>query len=205
MEKISCSLERMIGFIMEINGIAELQFVIYVQRRLCRQIQVDERFVFAYGENELRRLFSLLPPGESVYPDWLETLGTDYGKTPEENVGLTSIVRLKNGKIKHIPMIDFGCACSDSNLREVEKTLSNLGERKGFVLESGMSYHYYGLKLLIDKEWREFMEECKKQPAVDINWPSYQIADKFSVLRVFVSTSKPNLPKVVAKIGKFKF
>lgn len=196
LQKCSLSLERMLGFIMELNGITMLQFVIYAQREKVRPLHVNERFIFAYGENELRKFFQLLA-GQAVHLS-----AGYYEKKPEENLGLTSIVKIRGGE-RHIPMIDFGCSCSESNLLEVEKTLLNLGQKQGFVLESGGSYHFYGMDMLTETEWREFMEKCKKQPAVDKDWPRYQLADKFSALRVSTSTSKPILPKVIAQIGNF--
>lgn len=203
-QKVTSSLERMIGFMIVINRIKELQFILYTTRERRRFIGMQDRDIFTYGENMPGRKF-LLPVGEAIHSDWIETLELWYQKEEEENLGLTSRVKLANGRIMHIPMIDFRCPCSEQNFSKVVKTLSVLGESRGFLLKSGNSYHYYGIKLLDEKRWRKFMKRCQGESIIGHDWPLFQLQDGFSILRISTSSAKPHPPKIIAKIGDFNF
>lgn len=76
---------------------------------------------------------------------------------------------------------------------------------EGFLLESGQSYHYYGIRLLNVDEWVDFMRRCWQMPQVGRAWPTLQLEDGFSTLRISTSVAKPQLPRVIGKFGKFDF
>ena len=200
-----CSLERMIGFIIEINQIEKLQFIFFITRERKRLVKVNDKDVFSYKENKLRHIYSLLPVGETILPDWIKTFGCWFQRKKEENFGLTSKVKLEEGQVQHIPMVDFMCPCSDQGPQRVVDTLSVLGEREGFIVESGKSYHYWGIHLLSEEEWRNFMRRRQTQEIIGYDWPFSQLQDGFSVLRISTSPTKPHLPKVIARIGDFEF
>ncbi len=200
----SCSLERMIGFIVEINLIRALQFILYETRKRERLVYAEDEDIFTYKENKIRKIITT-PVGESIYTKWIQRFEWLFQKEDGENFGLTSKAKLMDGRIKHIPMIDFKCSCSDQDFQRVVDTIFDLGERKGFILESGNSYHYWGTHLLKEEEWRKFMERCREQETIGDTWPSFQIEDGFSVLRISISSAKPQLPRVIAKVGNFKF
>ena len=106
--------------------------------------------------------------------------------------------------LRHIPMIDFECSCSEVNFSKVIEILAKLDEKKGFLFESGRSYHYYGINLFSPAVWQKFMESCKQHDIIGEKWPQHQLDDGFLVLRISTSTTKPCLPKVIAKVGDFQ-
>jgi hypothetical protein len=134
---------------------------------------------------------------------WLEEVVNMVEKKEKENLGIKSIVELEDGSARHIPMIDFCCPCSPKNEQKIVRILSFLKQDKGFLLESGNSYHYYGIRLLTEAEWQVFMGQLRMINIVGRIWPSLQLRQNFSVLRVSISLVKPVLPKVIAKIGNF--
>lgn len=136
---------------------------------------------------------------------WITALEEVFQKRGDENFGLASRVSLADGEIKHIPMIDFDCPCSEQNLHRVADTLSDLGQKKGFIIESGRSYHYYGIDLFSEEEWRNFMERCQEQDIIEREWPLWQLRDGFSVLRLSTSSTKPYPPQVIVRFGEFPF
>lgn len=204
MRFLECSLERMIGYIIEVNKIRSIEFIVYITRLKKEFMKVGQEWIFTYNENWNRKHWTL-KVGEAVNPGWLEMFENWAEKKPEENFGIISQVELFNDETRHIPMVDFRCPCSAQNLRKVVATLGNLGQKKGFIVESGNSYHFYGIPLLTPEEWQDLMVRCKKEEIIGADWPHYQLLDGFSALRLSASTSKPIAPRVIARVGRFKF
>ncbi len=205
----SCSLERLIGFIVEVNKIIKLQFIIYLKRernnRFQISVEVKDEEIFTYSENIYRKIFAFLPIGEAIYSDWLSDYKQQLARRPDENLGITSLVKLADEKIRHIPMIDFRCPCSSENLRQIREALFRLEQKRGFVLESGQSYHYYGIDLMDVHRWVNFMEQCKEIEIIGEIWPTFQLDDGYATLRIAASSVKPYKPKVIGRIGNFEF
>lgn len=204
MRFLECSLERMIGYIIEVNKIRSIEFIVYITRAKKEFMKVGQEWIFTYNENWNRKHWTL-KVGEAVNSGWLEVFEDWAEKEPEENFGITSRVELFNDQTRHIPMIDFLCPCSSKNLQKVVATLGNLGQKKGFIVESGNSYHFYGIPLLTQEEWQDLMVRCQKEDIIGADWPHYQLLDGFSALRLSTSTTKPIAPRVIGKIGRFKF
>ncbi len=125
------------------------------------------------------------------------------GREEDENIGLLSEV-LAEGAQKHIPMIDFKCPVCPENEKQVVKFLLEiLGEKIGVLLNSGHSYHYYGLGNLYSKnQWVMFNNLLAKSSLVGEVWPIIQIKSGFSVLRWSTSKNKPDMPRIIGTIGK---
>src|SRR6266851_5380263 len=79
---------------------------------------------------------------------------------PNQLLAIISRVRLSRNRVMHIPMMDFRCAISKENLRTLGELLPEIGQRTGFILESGRSYHFYGKELLADRDWPVFVGRC---------------------------------------------
>lgn len=74
-------------------------------------------------------------------------------------LGLTSRVKMKDGSCRHIPQIDFECEVSSKRLKEIKDKLSKIVKTApGYIMESGASYQYIGLKLIKEKDWHKFMD-----------------------------------------------
>jgi hypothetical protein len=88
-----------------------------------------------------------------------------------EALAVSSEVTLQARKEMHIPMIDFQCTKSPSNLEYLRSALRRIGPREGTILESVKSYHYYGIPLLSKSQWYEFIGRCLLlEPLVDVRY-----------------------------------
>jgi hypothetical protein len=114
-------------------------------------------------------------------------------------LALDSRVDQGHGRHAHIPMIDFRCSPSPRSLEAVREALQAVGEARGVLLASGRSYHYYGLRLATDDEWRVFLARCLLlAPLVDVRYVAHRLIDGFSRLRITAAVRKPVVPRVVA-------
>lgn len=121
-----------------------------------------------------------------------------------------SKVLLRNGQHAHIQMMDFDLPKSEENLNLVMGRLKKVGISKGWILESGDSYHFYGPKLLSESEWVNFMGDCLLTSVVHDEDNIQQVADPRYVghslkrggnaLRITTRAEKTFEPKVVAFI-----
>lgn len=126
-------------------------------------------------------------------------------------LGLISQVKMLNGEYRHIPQIDFQCPISKKNLNLIKKQfLQIIKIFPGYILESGKSYHYIGLQLLNEKEWKKFIGRCLlcnfckrngTERMVDERWFGHSLLRGSTDLRIFATDSRPE-PKVVAFLKK---
>ncbi len=116
-------------------------------------------------------------------------------------VGVVSRVPLAGGGSRHIPMMDFMCAPSATNLEVLPRLFREIGQERGYLLESGRSYHYYGVELLTEEEWRVFLGKCLLMFGyVDDRYIGHQLVDGHCVLRLSSGKLKPSVPRVVARL-----
>lgn len=112
-------------------------------------------------------------------------------------LGFCSKVKLIDGSVFHIPMIDFNIEPSKENLKTVKNALKQIGQEKGVILNSGRSYHFYGLALISEKDWRFFIGQCLLlSPIIDARYIAHRLIDGECVLRLSPSRSKPKGPEV---------
>ena len=106
-------------------------------------------------------------------------------------IGITSRVETSH-EVMHIPMIDF-----DGENCYPEMALNSIGKR-GMIIKSGNSYHFYGFDLMEEQEWKEFMLKLKeygeKYSGVDKYWPDLQLRQGFSMLRITPMKTKRYQP-----------
>lgn len=122
--------------------------------------------------------------------------------------GFNSKVKMNNGSFRHIPQIDFECPVSNKNLNKIKTKLSEIIKVfPGYIIYSGASYHYIGLKLLSEREWQKFIGLCllckepEKHSVVDIRWCGHQLVRGYSNLRIAPTDLRPE-PRAVAFIKK---
>jgi hypothetical protein len=116
-------------------------------------------------------------------------------------LGVISKVSLAEGGSGHIPMMDFMCAPSAANLAALTRLFREIGQEKGWLLESGRSYHYYGVELLTDEEWRVFLGKCLLMFGyVDDRYIGHQLVDGHCVLRLSTGRLKASVPSAVAEL-----
>lgn len=132
-----------------------------------------------------RDSFQMKP--EDVTEDWLREMLATLPLTKE--ICLNSKVVL-NGKVKHIPMIDF----STENAEDV-RTVERLLPVQPSYYMSGRSFHAYFPTLLNDDKWLKFMgglllcNEDDKE-VVDKRWIGHRLIGQFSSLRWSCNTKQ---------------
>ena len=96
---------------------------------------------------------------------------------------MTSLVLIE-GTGFHLDMIDFDCEKSDEGLADVRDILTFLRIKRGFIMDSGNSYHYLGFDFRSELEFLRLLERLPSYSRVGSSWSSYQKTKGFSVLRV---------------------
>lgn len=121
---------------------------------------------------------------------------------PEHKLlGIHSNVVLARGGEGHIPMMDFMCPPSPENRDRVTRLLASLHLGKGYLLESGESYHYYGFKIL-SEGWRIFLGKCLLMSGYsDDRYIGHQLVNGYCVLRLSSARIKNRIPTVVAEVS----
>lgn len=119
----------------------------------------------------------------------------------DELLGVASDVRLRGGTVGHIPMMDFICPPSVQNSTILARLLRVIQQCRGFLLQSGRSYHYYGVQILGEKEWHVFLGRCLLMSGfVDDRYIGHQLVDGHCVLRLSAGRLRPNIPNVVVEL-----
>jgi len=120
---------------------------------------------------------------------------------PGTVLAIMSEVRVEKNRILHIPMMDL------AQKEDREKLLADaiyFFKHKGYrgaILSSGRSFHFYGVSLIDQREWEEFMGYCGLSELCDGRYIAYQLINGYSSLRVSFCDLRPVLPKVEALIG----
>lgn len=111
-----------------------------------------------------------------------------------EALKVVSRVRTKNG-VFHIPLLDLDIPVDEGGAASAEEVFVNLGIRSGAVLDSGKSYHAWGLELLPDKDWHDFMYKALLLDRIDRRWVGHRLIDGHANLRI--SEKRKKVPTVV--------
>jgi len=97
---------------------------------------------------------------------------------------LNSKVIMSDGGTRHIPLLDFKVKSQDSNLCVVVAAVKAL-KLRGYILDSGKSYHFIGLDLVSESELIDILAKfCLLAPISDSAWASHQIIERSASLRV---------------------
>jgi hypothetical protein len=98
----------------------------------------------------------------------------------------------------HIPMMDFRCPKGLENLSRIKELLKAIGEEEGLILDSGRSYHYYGINPMSEKEWLAFLGSCLLSGLVDERYIGHRLKDRCGILRISACPLRPKIPTVVS-------
>ena len=121
-------------------------------------------------------------PHEGALHDITERLD---GLSADRMLVFSSKVQLKDGTIKHIPMMDFHCPVSAYSADIVQFVASQFNVGDGFLVETDKSYHFYGSELLDQKALVEFLARALLfTPIVDRAWISHQLIELCCALRI---------------------
>lgn len=105
-----------------------------------------------------------------------------------------SEVAYDHGGRKHIPMLDFRCEISPSNLRSVENIATRLMDSPWALIESERSYHLIGAQLLSFEGLAAFYGRALLLgPIVDRHYIAHQLVNGHAALRVTVAPGRRGL------------
>ncbi len=164
----------------------------------------SEKNLCSYLEERFRQYKEKIGKKKGVYGS--------VGYIDEESFGFVSKVKLKNGKIIWLKLLDFNRSISPKNLRRVEVALKLLKTGPGLIVNSGNSYHFYGeIPFQDHNDWRNFYQGGRQDWDLDygiprwprsavrwigINWPRLTLKQRFGMLRVDQCSIKPLDPKL---------
>ena len=103
----------------------------------------------------------------------------------QQRIAVNSQVKMIDGSIRHLPMLDFHIPVSDNHIPIIYKVCKCLELPDGYILNSGESYHYIGITPI---EWETlYIILCKAllySPIIDKAWISHQLIEKSCSLRI---------------------
>lgn len=102
-----------------------------------------------------------------------------------ERIAVCSSVLMKDKEVNHIPMLDFHIPVSDINLNIVENVCILLNLNPGFILNSGESYHFISLNVVLWEDLYMILSKALRfSPIIDGAWISHQFEEKSCSLRI---------------------
>lgn len=112
---------------------------------------------------------------------------------------LNSKVILRDGASLHIPLLDFKIASQRRSDGLVKECVEALGLR-GFLMDSGKSYHFIGLDLVGESEMLNLLAKfILLHPISDKAWAAHQILERSASLRITKKNTKE--PILVCRIA----
>jgi hypothetical protein len=137
-------------------------------------------------------------PRDAVNRERLEVLVE--GLSPSRGLLMSSAVGTAEGR-QHIPMLDFRAHVGAANLESVTRVVEQL-QTGGVILDSGRSYHFYGVRLVDEESWRRMLGQALLlAPLVDERWVAHQLIEGSCALRVSRSLHTGAFPKVVGYVS----
>lgn len=112
---------------------------------------------------------------------------------------LNSQVKLRDGSFAHLPLMDFLCEVNDRNTEEAEVALNALKIGKGYLMNSGSSYHFIGSNPIIEQDYFALMHRALLlSPLTDGRWIAHQLINGTSNLRM--GEKEGVIPQLIKKI-----
>lgn len=111
-----------------------------------------------------------------------------------EALKIVSKVRTAKGYF-HIPLLDLDIPVEEGGAASIEEVAKNLDILSGAILNSGRSYHFWGLELMPIEEWYKFMYRALLLDRIDRRWVGHRLIDGQANLRI--SEKRGDVPRVV--------
>jgi hypothetical protein len=116
--------------------------------------------------------------------------------------GVCSRVKLTNGAVAQLALLDFQCEVREANADALVVAMRKLGQKRGALLMSGRSYHYYGYDPIDRANWNQFMfRAVLLNPFVDVRYVAHCLIEGLACLRLDSATTHPSEPTIVRLIG----
>lgn len=135
-------------------------------------------------------------PRTELKPELWERL---FGELQDDFVlAVSSKLKLKDGRLAHLPLMDFKCAPTSANLVLAKEGFAKIGQTDGVLLNSGNSFHYYGQRLMSEEEWRAFLGHCLLlSDFIDTRYVGHALINNECRLRISTTRLNPFIPTVV--------
>lgn len=109
----------------------------------------------------------------------------DWTEEKRKNIGINSLIRTNDRGMLHLPMLDFHISISTRNTNIVRQICGQLGFNKGFILNSGNSYHFIGKQLIKEEKLLDMLSRALLYgPIVDTRWIAHQLIERSCTLRI---------------------
>lgn len=178
-------------------------------QRSIFQMSTEELLLHASPEKIVGRMLRDIDVDETV--NWIGVLANEFvtkidGLIDEARSSLKALAiysecRDNYGNCYHVPMLDLHINSGHGRraLDLIIESLIRIGEFEGAILESGKSFHYYGLRLMSEKQWRRFMSACLLLgPLADVRYIGHRLLAGKAALRLNKAPHKETEPKIVA-------
>jgi hypothetical protein len=130
----------------------------------------------------------------------LETMCADAQQSGQM-LAVTSAIRMPDGVIQHVPMMDFHLAYSSPANALLIKLVSRW-EIPGALLRSGKSYHFYGRTLLDQTGLARFLGRALLYtPIVDRAWIAHQLIEQSCALRISARPEYGGTPTLLTRFS----
>lgn len=123
-----------------------------------------------------------------------------YTEKPDEKIRVhealkaVSKVKTRDG-IFHIPLLNLDIPVEENGIEKIKEVALGLGINHAAVLNSGRSYHFWGLELLSEEQWRQFMYHALLLDRIDRRWVGHRLIDDQANLRI--SEKSGYIPTIV--------
>ncbi len=168
-----------------------------VAKALQHTPDFQEPTIFVQHPNDLSRVARAIKELAELDPKKVDIASyLPEGETEirvHEAMKVVSRVRTKDG-IFHIPLLDLDIPVGENGPALAEEVFRALGIRHGAIINSGASYHGWGLELLPDDEWRRFMARALLLDRIDRRWVGHRLLDGQANLRI--SEKRGKVPTV---------
>jgi len=115
-----------------------------------------------------------------------------------KNIALNSAVVCADRREHHLPLLDFKVPASRTALAVVRESVRQMGLR-GYLLESGRSYHFWGRDLISREELNRMLARfVLLHPISDKSWAAHQLIEGSASLRI--SKRYGHLPRVIDEL-----
>lgn len=174
-------------------------------RQFDEALKIREQYHLPFWDSMMLTYFNKAQTSTSILQaamihhskvDKIETVDIPMVKSlvisnPTENYALNSIIVLKNKGKFHLPLLDFHIPSNINNFTQVKKVLFLLDLHRGYILDSGESYHYIGVDLLDEETLVNFLSKALLfSPIIDRAWISHQLIERSCSLRVSNKNNK---------------
>lgn len=102
----------------------------------------------------------------------------------DRDVAISSAVVMTDGRICHIPMMDFLGEIPFSQVFSIKCILAAHKMKRCYIYRTGRSYHLYGLELLEYEEWLEWRHDIQRLAFADVNWARWAEHHNYLSLRL---------------------